>query len=140
MADDVPGAVRSAADRWAATWQRAWEARDTEAIVPLYASGTVFSSEPFRIPFRGRDGVREYVGAAFGEEAAPRVRVGRPVVDEEEQRASVEWWAALTENGAEITLVGTSVLHFDDAGLVTEQRDTWNQAAGRREPPEGWGR
>jgi hypothetical protein len=32
------------------------------------------------------------------------------------------------------------VLRFDAAGLVVEQRDTWNQADGRREPPEGWGR
>jgi hypothetical protein len=46
----------------------------------------------------------------------------------------------LTENGAEITLAGTSVLRFDPDGLVAEQRDTWNQADGRREPPDRWGR
>lgn len=140
MRDREPASVRDAAERWAATWRHAWEARDTDAIVPLYAAGTVFSSEPFRVPFRGSDGVREYVGGAFGEEAAPHVWVGTPVVDEHRRRAAVEWWAALTENGAEITLAGTSVLRFDRNGSVAEQRDTWNQAAGLREPPEGWGR
>jgi ketosteroid isomerase-like protein len=140
MSGHEPMSVRHAAERWAATWQRAWEARDTDAILPLYAPGTVFSSEPFRAPFRGSDGVREYVGGAFAEEAAPRVWVGTPVVDEDGRRAAVEWWAALTENGAQVTLAGTSVLRFDAAGLVTEQRDSWNQAAGLREPPGGWGR
>jgi hypothetical protein len=55
-------------------------------------------------------------------------------------RAAIEWWAALRENGVEITLAGTSVIRFDEHGLVIEQRDAWNQAEGRREPPEGWGR
>lgn len=82
--------------------------------------------------------MREYVSQAFSEEAAVRVRVGSPVMEGE--RAAIEWWAALVENGVETTLAGTSVLRFDDDGLVVEQRDTWNQADGRREPPDHWGR
>ena len=31
------------------------------------------------------------------------------------------------------------VLRFAPDGLVLEQRDTWNQADDRRQPPEGWG-
>jgi ketosteroid isomerase-like protein len=127
-----------AARRWAAVWKSGWEARDTDAIVALYHPDVVFSTQPFRTPYRGQAGVREYVSGAFAEEDRPRVWVGPPVVDGE--RASVEWWAALTENGVETTLAGTSVLRFDADGLVVEQRDTWNQADGRREPPEGWGR
>ena len=76
--------------------------------------------------------------ASFAEEDGPRVSVGNPVVDG--NRAAIEWWAAMTENGVETTLAGTSVLRFDDDGLVIEQRDTWNQADGRREPPDSWGR
>lgn len=127
-----------AARHWADVWQRAWEARDTEAIVALYHSDVVFSTQPFRTPYLRQSGVREYVSQAFGEEAAVRVWVGEPLVDAE--RAAIEWWAALTENGVETTLAGTSVLRFDADRLVVEQRDTWNQADGRREPPEGWGR
>jgi hypothetical protein len=82
--------------------------------------------------------VREYVRQAFAEEERPRVWVGQPVVGGD--RAAIEWWAAVTENGVEVTLAGTSVLRFDADGRVVEQRDTWNQAEGRREPPDGWGR
>lgn len=108
-----------------------------EAIVDLYHAEATFSTQPFRAVYRGPDGVRRYVAQAFAEEQDVRVWTGRPLVDG--RRAAVEWWAALRENGAEITLAGTSLLRFDDAGLVIEQRDTWNQADGRRAPPAGWG-
>jgi ketosteroid isomerase-like protein len=127
-----------AAGRWAAVWKSAWEARDTDTIVALYHPDVVFSTQPFRTPYLGQAGVREYVSQAFAEEERPRVWVGQAVVDGD--RATVEWWAALTENGVETTLAGTSVLRFDAGGMVVEQRDTWNQADGRRQPPEGWGR
>ncbi|HEY7463875.1 MAG TPA: nuclear transport factor 2 family protein [Candidatus Limnocylindria bacterium] len=127
-----------AARRWADVWKRAWEARDSEAIVELYHPDVVFSTQPFRTPYLRRAGVREYVSQAFAEEQGPQVWVGQPIV--EGQRAAIEWWAAVTENGQEITLAGTSVLRFDADGLVVEQRDAWNQADRRREPQEGWGR
>jgi ketosteroid isomerase-like protein len=127
----------AAARLWADVWKSAWEARDTEAIVALYHPDVVFSTQPFRTPYLRRAGVRDYVSQAFAEEQAPRVWVGDPVVDG--NRAAIEWWAAVTESGTETTLAGTSVLRFDADGLVEEQRDSWNQIHGRREPPEGWG-
>ncbi|HEX6129572.1 MAG TPA: nuclear transport factor 2 family protein [Candidatus Limnocylindria bacterium] len=129
--------VRAAAARWADTWQRAWEALDVEAVVALYAGDAVFSSHPFRTQYRGSDGVREYVAGAFADERGVRAWFGTPIVDGD--RAAVEWWASLVEEGREITLAGTSVLRFGRDGLVIEQRDTWNQADGRSEPPAGWG-
>jgi len=128
----------AAAERWASIWKAAWEARDTDAIVGLYHAEVIFSTQPFRVVYRGLDGVREYVAQAFAEEEDPNVWVGAPVVDGD--RAAIEWWAALFENGVEITLAGTSILRFAPDGLVIEQRDTWNQADGHRQPPEGWGR
>lgn len=126
-----------AARRWAAIWQRAWEALDVDGVVALYHADARFSSQPFRTELRGRDGVRGYVSAAFAEEREVRARFGTPIVDGE--RAAVEWWAALVDEGREVTLAGTSVLRFDADGLVLEQRDTWNVRDGRRDPPEGWG-
>jgi ketosteroid isomerase-like protein len=128
----------AAARRWAEVWQRAWEALDTEAVVALYAPDATFRSQPFRDLERGRDGVRAYVAGAFADESTVRAWFGSPVV--EGDRASVEWWAALSEAGEEVTLAGTSTLRFDADGLVIEQRDTWNLGPSRREPPAGWGR
>jgi nuclear transport factor 2 (NTF2) superfamily protein len=126
-----------AAARWARTWHDAWQAQDTGAVVMLYAPGARFSTQAFREPYHGQEGVRQYVEQAFSEERDPRVWVGDPIVTGD--RAAVEWWAAVVENGVEITLAGVSVLRFDQAGLVTEQWDSWNQGDGLREPPAGWG-
>jgi ketosteroid isomerase-like protein len=124
--------------RWADTWQSAWEALALEPIVALYAEDALFSSQPFRMPYRGRAGVRAYVAQAFAEEEDVRAWFSEPVVQGD--RAAVEWWASMRENGRDVTFAGTSILRFDGDGLVIEQRDTWNEAAGRLEPPPGWGR
>ena len=125
------------AHRWAAIWKSAWENLDTEAIVSLYAIDALLSTEPFREPFRGREGVRVYVSTVFGEGEDPHVDVGKPIVDG--ARAAVPWWASLREEGTDTTLSGTSILRFDENGLVVEQWDSWNVIRGRRLPPEGWG-
>ena len=128
--------VEAAARRWAETWQRGWNERDIDSIVALYADDAVFSSEPFRAAEHGPTGVRSYVAGAFAEEESAVSNFGQPLVSGD--RAAVRWWATLVENGAPITLAGTSLLKFDANGLVIEQWDTWNQAAGRREPPPNW--
>jgi hypothetical protein len=78
------------------------------------------------------------VTAAFADERDVVARFDRPIVSG--NRAAVAWWAEMSEGGAPVTLAGTSLLRFDAHGLVIEQRDTWNQVAGRRAPPRGWGR
>lgn len=125
------------ARRWARTWEHAWAALDTEAIVDLYASDALLSTEPFREPYRGREGVRAYVSRVFGEEEDPQVDVGVPVIDG--PRAAVPWWASLRESGADTTLAGVSILRFDADGLVVEQWDAWNVVRQRRRPPREWG-
>lgn len=112
---------------------RAAEAGDVQPIVDLYAPGATFSSHPFRNAEQGRQGVRGYVESVFASESEVRARFGEPIVDG--RRAAVSWWAELREEGETITLAGTSVLTFDDAGLVVDQWDTWDRADGRRPPP-----
>lgn len=129
--------TRDAAIGWAQTWRTAWEALDVEAIVALYAEDALLSTEPFRDPYRGRDGVRAYVSRVFAEEDDPRVWISEPIVDGD--RAAISWWASLHEDGADATLTGTSVLRFDHAGLVAAQWDAWNALDRRRDPPTDWG-
>lgn len=123
--------------RWAAAWKNGWEALDADPVLACYASDAILSTEPFREPYRGHRGVREYVTRVFGEEEEPRVWMGEPIVDGD--RAAVSWWCSLREDGADATLAGTSVLRFDADGLVTEQWDAWNHLPRRRRPPADFG-
>jgi SnoaL-like domain len=106
----------------------AWPREDVEAIAELYAADAVFYSHPFR----DRQGPREYVSWAFEDQGEAECRFGPPIVQGE--RAAVDWWGVITSvDGSVESLAGTSLLRFDDAGLVTEQRDVWAAHEGRSE-------
>jgi len=122
-----------AARRWADAWRQGWEALHPEPILARYAPDALLSTEPFREPYRGLEGIRAYVTRALGEEGDPQVWMGEPIVAGD--HAAISWWASLREDGADATLAGTSVLRFDGDGLVIEQWDAWNVLAERRQPP-----
>ena len=125
-----------AARRWAREWNRAWREHDADRVGGLYAEGADFRSSPFRKPQPPGD----YAAWAFETEATePDVRFGEPLVVDDD-RAFVEYWATVRdEAGKETTIAGVSLLRFDDAGLVSEQRDYWNESEGPREPHRRWG-
>ena len=123
-----------AARAWIDAWTRAWRALDADLLEPIYADQTVHRSHPFREP----GNPIEYARWAFGaEEGEPDVWMGEPVVSGD--RAAIEWWAVVKENGQEVSLAGTSLIRFADDGHVVEQNDYWGSADGRTPPWQGWG-
>jgi len=50
----------------------------------------------------------------------------------------VEWWASWNEAGADLTMAGVTILRFDDAGMVVDHRDYWNESGQREQPFSGW--
>ena len=126
--------AEAAARAWIDAWDRAWRAKDPELLRSVYAEDVVFHSHPFRAP----QSPVEYARGAFAEEGEEfELWWGRPLAAD--NRAVVEWWAALTENGELVTLAGASLLRFDDTGRVADQYDYWGSSAGRTAPWEGWG-
>jgi hypothetical protein len=112
-------------------WAEAWPVADVDTIAGLYAPDATFYSHPFR----ARQAPADYVTWAFEDQESAECRFGEPVVDGE--RAAVDWWAVIAaKDGSVQSLAGTSVLRFDEAGLVVEQRDVWAEADGRRELPD----
>ena len=128
--------TEAAARRWRDTWQRAWPAKDVDAIVALYADSVPYRALAFREPDLGLGGVRRYLETEFGVEDEIECRFGEPVVGGD--RAAVEWWASWIEDERQLTLAGATFLRFDADGLVVDHRDYWNEVP-RREPPfSGW--
>jgi hypothetical protein len=127
--------AQEAARRWAQTWERAWPAKDAEAIAALYADGAVYRSHPMRDPERGA--ALGYVSRQFALEDSVRCRFGTPIAVGD--RAAVEWWASWIEGGREVTLAGATMLRFDGGGLVVDHVDYWVERDGRVEPFAGWG-
>jgi predicted SnoaL-like aldol condensation-catalyzing enzyme len=126
----------AAARRWAGVWERAWPAKDVEAIVALYSDVAQYRALVLREPEQGVAGVRAYLQRTFGEEDAIQCRFGEPVAGGD--RAAVEWWSSWTEGDDDLTMAGVTILRFDADGKVVDHRDYWNQLD-RREPPfDGW--
>lgn len=123
-----------AARRWGDTWERAWRAGDASAITALYAPAAAYRSSPFREPEDG--GALGYVSRTFAEESQVTCWFGEPMIAG--RRATVEWWASFDDDGGPVTLAGTTVLTFDERGLVVDHLDHWMQATGRVEPFPGW--
>src|SRR5213078_2750907 len=92
--------VQEAAVRWASTWERAWPAKDAEAIASLYAEGAIYRSHPMREPERGA--ALGYTRRQFALENSIECRFGTPIAAGD--RAAVEWWATWVENERELTL------------------------------------
>ncbi len=125
--------TREAAERWARTWAGAWARQDLEAIAALQAEGGDHYASLFR-PYRGREGLRDYLNECFDDETAPaETWFAEPVVDGD--TAAVEYWAVITTADGPVTITGCTVVRFDEAGLVAEARDYSHQKDGRHEPP-----
>jgi ketosteroid isomerase-like protein len=129
--------AETAARAWIEGWTRAWPVRDADAIAALYTEHAVYSSHPFREPYRGTAGVLDYLAQAFADEELVACRFGEPVAFG--NRAAVEYWAVLGSHGGEETIAGVSVLRFAPDGRCEEHRDYWALVQGSREAPEGWG-
>src|SRR5687767_523284 len=128
--------IASIAHRWVAAWRDGWPAKDIEAMAAFYAPDATYLSVPFRQPDRGVEGVRSYLKRELGVESEFKCWFRSPIVDG--NRAAIEWWASWVEGGDELTLAGSTFLTFNDAGLITDHRDYWNQTNGRRPPYPGW--
>ena len=128
--------TRTAAERWARTWERAWPAKRIEDIDALYADDATYRSHPLRDPETG--GAQGYLRRELASESDIECRFGAPIAAD--GRAAVEWWASWEEAFETVTLAGTTVLRFDDDGQVVEHVDYWVQGEGRPAPFEGWGR
>jgi hypothetical protein len=127
--------VDLAATRWAKTWERAWPAKDVDAIAALYSPGATYRSHPHRVAEEG--GALGYMTRTFADEAAVNCRFGVPITTDD--RAAVEWWATLTEGDSPATLSGCTVLRFGTDGLVIDHVDYWVHSGQHVDTFDGWG-
>jgi ketosteroid isomerase-like protein len=125
-------------EEWAERYARAWEEADDEAAGALFSEEATYRSDPFREPYRGRDAIRAYWREVTASQSKVVVNVGRPVVAG--NRAVVEWWTQMDNDGTPVTLPGALILDFEEGGRCQALREYFNLEVGTRmPPPAGWG-
>jgi uncharacterized protein (TIGR02246 family) len=122
---------------WIEAYARAWHERDADAVVTIFTEDAVYRSSPFREPHVGSDGIRAYWERVTSGQQGLDLRFGAPVV--EGNRAAVEWWAIVEEQGEATTYPGILMLSFAPDGRCEELRECWHQREGRIQPHDGWG-
>ena len=122
---------------WIESYGRAWRERDADAVVAIFTEDAVYRSSPFRESHVGSAGIRAYWEHVTSTQTGLDLRFGAPVV--EGDRAAVEWWAIVEDEGGETTFPGILVLRFAPDGRCEELRECWHEGRGSRDPPAGWG-
>lgn len=121
---------------WAENYRSAWENADSEAVAGLFTDDGTYRDNIYEEPYRGHSGVIEYWDGVTAAQSDVTVRMGRPYVDG--NRAVVEFWTTMRVADNPVTLAGSLLLEFDDAGLCNSLHEYWNFTEGSHRPPPGW--
>jgi ketosteroid isomerase-like protein len=136
-ATDFKEEVEMDIDRWLSGYKAAWEARDADAAAALFSEDALYRESPYEEPFRGRQGVHDYWTRVTATQSDVNVRYGTVIAGSD--RAAVEWWVTLKNDGTDVTLAGEFYLLFDSDGLVRDLREYWHFGEGAIAPAAGWG-
>jgi ketosteroid isomerase-like protein len=122
---------------WAEAYRKAWEERDADAAAQLFTEDAEYRDQSFTEPRQGRAGVHEYWSTVTATQSDVSVRMGRPFVDG--NRAVVEFWTNMKNDGQDVTLAGALLLEFAEDGSCRRLREYWFFSPSATPPHEGWG-
>jgi ketosteroid isomerase-like protein len=112
-------------EAWLASYGTAWEMRDADLAIRIFAPDATYHEMPFDAPKAGRAGIREYWAGVTADQRD--VQFESQVIAVNGNTGVAHWSAKfkLASNGATIELDGVFVLEFDAAGLCTSLREWW---------------
>ena len=126
-----------------ASFKRAWERRDPEAMLELYREDAEYRVDPFMPPMVGANAIREHWNRLAAEQIAVEIDAERVWVSGHTVLAS--WHAAYTREATaeRMRVRAFSTMELDEAGRILLMRD-WSlqQRVGTdrgHEPTEGRG-
>ena len=96
----------------------AWERADPDAAAALFAPDGVYEDPLYPAPLRGRDEIREGLGAGMGAIEDCRVTLD-PVIEEGDRVLAVGFFASrLREGGDRFDFPFAILVELSDAGIV----------------------
>jgi uncharacterized protein (TIGR02246 family) len=106
-----------------ARFKRAWEARDPDAMLELFADGAELRTDPFAPPLEGLNAIREHWNAIAASQDHVEFDAERVWVSGNTVLGS--WHVALTRQATaeRVRIRGFSTLELDDEGRITRMRE-----------------
>jgi len=117
-----PESIRAWLDRYRSAWQE----RDPEAVIRLFAEDATYQETPFSQPMRGREAIQQYWSRAVVA-YQEQIRFGYEVLAITEVSAIAHWWASFVRisSKTQVSLDGLFVLAFDNSGRCQKLREWW---------------
>ena len=111
---------------WLESYRLAWETRDPEAVVRLFAEDATYQETPFSQPMQGRQAIQQYWSHVVAA-AQEQIHFGYEVLAVAEDSAIVHWWASFVRvaSRTQVSLDGIFLLTFDTAGHCRQLREWW---------------
>ncbi len=111
---------------WLDAYGRAWETRDPDLVVTLFAEDATYQETPFVEPMRGRPAILAYWSekvAAWQEQC----RFGHEILAVAEDTGIAHWWASFVRvrSKSKVRLDGVFLLTFDALGRCQTLREWW---------------
>jgi len=123
-------------DTWVEELRLAWEQADPARAAALFTHDAKYHSHPFRRPLIGTSAIEDYWKQATSNQTDVLVRMGKPLLDG--NRAVVEWWTVMEEEGMGTTDAGALILEFV-GDRCANLREYWNMVDDKVEPAKEWG-
>ncbi len=119
---------------WLEAYGDAWESRDPDKAVDLFAENSSYQVTPYEQAHMGRDGVRNYWAGVT--ENQRNVRFESQVLSVSGDSGIAHWSAhfSVEPDGTRIGLDGIFVLEFDQNGKCRRLREWWHLRAEDAEP------
>jgi len=123
---DAQALTKAQLEAWLTSYGAAWEARDAERAVKIFAENARYYEMPFDQPKDGRAGIREYWSTVTADQRD--VQFESQVIAVDGKTGVAHWSAKLrsASTGATVELDGMFVLEFDASGLCTSLREWWH--------------
>jgi hypothetical protein len=129
----MDAATSERAQRFVRRYGETWEAWDIDGFVELFDAAVTYVAHPDEI-IDGTTALRRYVEKEQEAQGDVRVRMGRPLV--EDDRVMAEFWVLA---GEDASIAGCLIASLDPHGVCTAFREYWFDLEGRREAFATWG-
>ncbi len=112
---------------WLSAYGAAWEQRNAQAAVDLFAEGAVYFVLPFTRPIRGRHELLKYWKHVTSSQE--QIRFGFEILAAGPAEGVAHWWASFLRPSEQkrFELDGVCVLSLDSEGRCTQFRECWHK-------------
>jgi ketosteroid isomerase-like protein len=112
---------------WLDAYGRAWETRDSAAVIRLFTEDATYEETPFIDPLRGHAEIEAYWIRAVGHHE--NVHFSHEILTSSDGRCIAHWWCSFDRlpGGKRVRLDGIFVLDFDGGGRCRRLREWWHR-------------